>query len=330
MKKTKVVVSGIVLIGLAVGAGLYLRKGRPTVTPTTGVNHEQSGIEMFKAAQLNAGAGLKTHLDSPVGKAWKEKDFAKLHTMFGLNKKVQDNISFFQASIYILDVTKPDWKPEERPGLQELQKAIADYMMAKRDKPVLGPEAQALSYASKVLLKFSTLPEESIKAMSHFYSTANAEGQRNQKDIVGETLLRLNPLPEKGRKIIREKISSKQDPYQGVVLIGQMRDAQAAAEMWNEVAKNFNSFPQQYRPMIFKQLVIRHQLIKMDLTKHLESLSKNSNDNENSEDAFLVGVRELNALDKYRSDVQRIANQTRYAETKSLALSLLNTSGGAK
>ncbi|QDK46608.1 hypothetical protein DOM22_16300 [Bdellovibrio sp. ZAP7] len=328
MKKTNVVVSGIVLIGLAVTAGYLLRKDR-VVVKTTGVSHE-GGIEVLKAAQLNAGMALKTHLDSPVGKAWKAKDFAQLRAMFGLNKNVQDNISFFQASIYILDVTKPEWKPEEKQSLQGLQDAIAEYMIGKREKPVLGPEAQALSYASKVLLKFSSLPEETIKSLSHFYGVATAEGQRNQKDIVGETLLRLNPLPEKGRKIIRDKITSKQDPYQGVVLIAQMRDAKAAAELWNEVAKNFKSYPQQYRAMIFKQLVIRHQLIKEDLSGHLESLAKNSDDNENAEDAFLVGVRELNFVDKYRSDVQRIANQSRYPETKSMALSLLTISGGAK
>jgi hypothetical protein len=327
MKKTKVLLSGIVFIGIAGAAGYYLRKR--SVAPTTGITHS-GGIEVLKAAQLNAGMTLKTHLDSPVGKAWQAKDFTQLHSMFGLKKNVQDNISFFQASIYILDVTKPEWKPEERKSLAELQTAIAEYMMAKRDKPVLGPEAQALSYASKVLLKFSVLPEESVKSMSQFYSVANAEGQRNQKDIVGETLLRLNPVPEKGRKIIREKITSKQDPYQGIVLIAQMRDAKAAAELWNEVAKNFDSYPPQFRSMIFKQLVIRHQLISSDLSTHLDSLLKSSQEVENSEDAFLVGVRELDVVSKYRSEVQRIANQTRYPETKSLALSLLNTSGGAK
>ncbi|WP_413575686.1 hypothetical protein ACLVWU_15145 [Bdellovibrio sp. HCB290] len=325
MKKIKILVAGIVLIGIAGAAGYYLRKGRTVAA--TGVTHG-GGIEILKAAQLNAGMALKTHLDSPVGKAWRTKDFTQLHSMFGLKKNVQDNISFFQASIYILDVTKPDWKLEERKSLEELQTAIADYMMAKRDKPVLGPEAQALSYASKVLLKFNSIPEESIKAMSNFYGVANSEGQRNQKDIVGETLLRMNPVPERGRKIVREKIYSKQDPYQGVVLIAQMRDAMAATELWNEVAKNFSSYPAQYRSMIFKQLVIRHQLIKTDLSVHLDSLLKDGN--ENSQDAFLVGVRELDIVSKYRSDIQNIANLTQYPETKILALSLLNISGGAK
>ena len=327
MKKIKILATGIVLIGIAGAAGYYLRKGRSVTA--TGITHN-GGIEVLKAAQLNAGMALKTHLDSPVGKAWKSKDFTQLRSMFGLQKKVQENISFFQASIYILDVTKPDWKPEEKQSLAELQAAIADYMMAKREKPVLGPEAQALSYASKVLLKFNSLPEESIKAMSNFYGVANGEGQRNQKDIVGETLLRLNPVPEKGRKIVREKMSSKQDPYQGVVLIAQMRDAKAATELWNEVAKNFSKYPAQYRSMIFKQLVIRHQLIKTDLSTYLDSLLKDSKSNENSQDAFLVGVRELDIVDKYRADIQKIATQTQYPETRSLALSLLNISGGAK
>ncbi|MEK2687535.1 hypothetical protein [Bdellovibrio sp. GT3] len=327
MNKAKVLVSGIVLTGLAGIGGYYLNKAR--TSSKTGVVHHD-GMEIFKAAQLNAGMQLKTHMDSPVGIAWKANDFAKLSSMFGLQKSVAENASFFQASIYVLDVTKMDWKPDEKKALQELQSSIAEYIMAKRERPALGPEAQALSYASKVLLKFDSLPEAVVKKMSDYYSVATSEGLRNQRDIVGETLMRISPLPEKGLKIIREKLRSKNDPYQGIVLIGQMRDAQAAAGLWNEVAVGFESFPSRFQPMIFKQLVIRHSIIKSDISGHLHQLLKYSGQVEEADDAFLVGVRELNMTDKYRSEIQRISNQTRYAATKTLAVSLLNSSGGAK
>jgi hypothetical protein len=206
-----------------------------------------------------------------------------------------------------------------------VQDAIVEYMVATREKPVLGEEAQVLSYASKVLLKFDSMSETGIKKLLSYYASAKAG---NQKDIVGETLIRLNPIPEKAKSIVRERLQSKTSPYDGVLLLGQMRDAQAAADFWNEVYNGYSKYPENFKPVIFKQMAINHQIIKGDLRKYLADMAKKNV--VGSEDAFLIGVRELEALDEFRSEVQRLANQAQSADAKMLANSMLNSPVGTR
>jgi len=315
MNKKIIITSSIVVFVAAVGGGYwYAKKAKHSFTKVS------DSPEAFADLKKAHGLTVNTHLSSPTGKAWKEKNFTALAGFFGVSKTIKDNRSFFQASIYVLDVAKPDWKPEDKRHLAQLQEQIAGYMTAKRDKPVIGDEAQVLSYASKVLLKFDSLSEETVHHLLSFHKSGPAG---NQKDIVAETLIRLNPLPEKARKIVQDKIHSKTDPYEAVLLISQMRDPQAASDFWNEVYKSYGSYNEKYKPLIFKQLVINRGMIKGDLKKYLGELVKKSG--ETYEEAFLVGVRELSSLADYQSDVVRISKESQYPQIKSMAQAMLSS-----
>ncbi|MBO9666352.1 MAG: hypothetical protein J7501_06015 [Bdellovibrio sp.] len=321
-KKVIISVSSLVIIGVA-GAGYFLsrKKGHQPGQAQVSTDGFQA-LEELKKAQ---GVTLNTNLNSPAGKAWKAKDFAGLKDLFGMSKKVKQNHAFFQASIFVLDVTKPDWTAAEREQLHTVQDSIVEYMIAPREKPVLGEEAQVLSYASKVLLKFDSMSPTAVQKMLSYYASAKTG---NQKDIIGETLIRLNPIPEKAKGIVRERLQSKTSPYDGVLLLGQMRDAQAAAQFWNEVYRGYAKYPDNVKPMIFKQMVINHRVIKGDLKKYLAEMAKKNE--ASGEDAFLIGVRELEALNEFRSEVQRLANQAQSADVKMLANSMLNSPVGTR
>lgn len=314
MNKKIVIISGVVFLAAIVsGSYLFYKKA----------NHSakiSEGADVLADLKKAHGLAVSTHLTSPTGKAWKEKNFAALSGFFGSNKSLGENRNFFQASIYVLDVAKPEWKPEEKEHLSQLQEQIADFMTAKREKPVLGEEAQILSYASKVLLKFDSL---STKATNHLLNFEKSAQPGNQKDIVAETLVRLNPFPEKARKIVHEKIRSKTGPYEAVLLISQMRDLRVASDFWNEIYKSYDSYDEKFRPLIFKQLVINRGMVKGDLKKYLGGLAKKSG--ESNEEAFLVGVRELSSLEEFRADVTRISRESQYPQIKDMAEAILSS-----
>lgn len=319
MNKKILIASSIVVLVAAAGGGYWYAKK---------AKHHSGKIsdssDAFSDLKKAHGLTVSTHLSSPTGKAWKEKNFTMLSGLFGISKAVKENRNFFQASIYVLDVAKPDWKPEDKEHVAQLQEQIADYMTAKREKPVIGDEAQVLSYASKVLLKFDSLSEKTVHHLLNFYKAAPAG---NQKDIVAETLVRLNPLPEKARKIVQDKIHSKTEPYEAVLTISQMRDLQAASEFWNEIYRSYGSYNEKIKPLIFKQLVINRGMVKGDLKKYLGGLAKKSG--ESDEEAFLVGVRELSSLEEFRSEVIRISNESQFPQNKGMAKAILSSTAGA-
>ena len=101
-----------------------------------------------------------------------------------------------------------------------------------------------------------------------------------------------------------------------------MRDPQAAADLWNEIYKSYNTYNERIQPLIFKQMVINRGMVKGDLKKYLSGLAKKSG--ESDEDAFLVGVRELSSLEEFRPEVVRISNESQYPQNKGMAKAMLS------
>ncbi|UOF00174.1 hypothetical protein [Bdellovibrio reynosensis] len=311
---------GIALVAV-LGGGILLKDRFKTVNPFAA---KKSAKDNWADLKRSHSLAVNTHMGSPAGKAWQDRNFTKLLEMFGENKSQQDNRNFFQASIFVLDQINPEWKPEEKDQAQAVQKRLVEYLTADR-ADVVGEEAKVYSYATKVLIKIGPLADDQLKSLEKFY---NHSKNRNQRDVVADALIRSIPLSAAGKSIISNMVNSKNDVTQGLLLVGQVKDPEAQQDLLNQVYKKYTSYPAPLRPMIYKQLVVNHSLIKGDLKKYLKEMAGNKEQEWN--DAFLIGVKELDCINDFRSDVERIEKETQYPHIKMLANNILTSGKGAR
>ncbi|WP_374076978.1 hypothetical protein [Bdellovibrio bacteriovorus] len=314
---------GIVIILGALGGGGYLLKDRLSAK-TTATATKKTSVESWEELKKSHSLTVNTHMASPTGKAWQSQDLDKILTLFGSGKILAENRNFLQASIFVLDVTKPEFNPEKKEKLHQIQKQLVDYIVSNK-VPVVGEQAKVHSYAAKVLLKLGPIPQESLKELEKFY---NHSKDRHQKDIVADILIRTIPLSEVGKKIVTKMIASKTDVNEGLMLLGQVRDAEAQKQMMNQVYNKYPTYPESVKPFVYKQLVVNHGLVTGDLKKYLKDFSKKQDQDWN--DAFLMGVKELDCINDFRSDVERIERESQYPHIKMLAKAILTSGKGAQ
>ncbi|XGC81092.1 hypothetical protein ACES2L_01185 [Bdellovibrio bacteriovorus] len=320
MKMKKTLGIGIAVFAVLAG-GFFLKDRIKSPIPFA---PKKTAKDNWADLKRSHSLAVNTHMGSAAGRAWQAHDFAKLLGMFGTDKNQQENRNFFQASIFVLDQVKPEWKPEEKDQVLAIQKKLTEYLTAERSD-VVGEEAKVYSYAVKVLMKIGPLAQDQVKTLEKFY---NHTKNRNQRDVVADALIRSIPLSEAGKSIISKMVNSKNEVSQGLLLVGQVKDSEAQQELLNQVYKKFNSYPALLRPMIYKQLVVNHSLIKGDLKKYLKEMAANKEQEWN--DAFLIGVKELDCVNDFRSDVERIEKETQYPHIKMLANNILNSEKGAR
>lgn len=313
---------GIGIAVVAVLGGGFLLKDR--IFSKSVLSAKKSTKESWEDLKRSHSLTVNTHMGSPAGKAWQAHQFEQMLGMFGIEKSQQENRNFFQASIFVLDQIKPEWKPEEKEKVYQIQSKLVAYLTQDKED-VIGEDAKIHSYAAKVLMKVGPIPEDSLKVLEKFYSHTK---NRNSKEIVADTLIRTIPLTEAGKSLITKMVSSKSDVVEGLLLVSQVRDTEAQQDLLNQVYKKYPTYPDNLRPQVFKQLVVNHSAIKGDLKKYLKEMSANPEQDWN--DAFLIGVKELDCVNDFRSDVERIEKQTQYPHIKMLANNILSSGKGAR
>lgn len=316
--KTLLIGAAILVGGAVAGYGLYARKG----VDGSALNSErskQSNLQELKRAQSLA---VNTHLSSKTGQAWKSHNFAGLMTAFGVEKTAKENREFFQASIFVLDVAPPQFKAEEKKDIESLQHQIV--MFLTQDAKVIGDLAQVHSYAAKTLVKLGTPTAEDLKHLEGFYK----KSKDARKEIIADILIQTEPLSAEGKAILNKQLLSKNDVTQGMQLLARVRDGEARKELLNKVYKNYSTYPAAVKPFVYKQLALNHNLIQGDLKKHLAEAAKSTD--EKWEDSFLVAVQELDCVNEFVADIQRIQSQSQHPHLKMLAGAILAKDKGIK
>ncbi|WP_374000539.1 hypothetical protein [Bdellovibrio bacteriovorus] len=311
--------AAILVVGAAAGYGLYTRKGGVAGSALSSGRSNQSNLQELKRAQSLA---VNTHLSSKTGQAWKSHNFADLMAAFGVEKTAKENRDFFQASIFVLDVAPPQFKAEEKKDIESLQHQIVTFLT--QDAKVIGDLAQVHSYAAKTLVKLGTPTAEDLKHLEGFYK----KSKDARKEIIADILIQTEPLSAEGKTILNKQLLSKNDVTQGMQLLARVRDGEARKELFNKVYKNYSAYPAAVKPFVYKQLALNHNLIQGDLKKHLVEAAKSTD--EKWEDSFLVAVQELDCVNEFVADIQRIQSQSQHPHLKMLAGAILAKDKGIK
>ncbi|MFV3408569.1 hypothetical protein [Bdellovibrio bacteriovorus] len=318
--KKRVIVGAVLVVGAALGYAGYLQSKKPQARQA-GIRSGQGTWDELKKSHSMT---VNTHLSSKTGRAWKNHDFGALMSSFGPERTMKENKEFFQASIYVLDVSSIQWKPEEKKDLQALQSKIVKFL-TEDGKGVVGDVAQTHSFAAKTLLRLGTPSAQELKALEGFH-----KGSRDafRREIVADVLIQTEPLSGEGRALLTKMLLSKTEVNEGLQMLARVRDGEARKELLNRVYKNYANYPAAMKPFVYKQLVLNHSLIQGDLKKHLAEAAKSKD--EVWEDSFLVAVQELNVVSEFTADIQRIEKQSQYPHLKMLAGAILAKDKGIK
>lgn len=315
----KSIIVAIVIL-VSVGGGFLFWKNRPA--SSTASSKPMTSEENWQQLNKSFKSTVNKHLSSPAGMAWQGRDFDKLMGLFGADKDLKQNLAFFQATIYILDSTQPKWKPEEQVKLSELRQKLVQYVTSDKVE-VIGEQARASAYASKIVLKLGALSDSEIglleKAQKQLKSTIH-------KEIIEDTLVRLSPLPPSGKSVLQRYIQSKNEIAKGMKLMAQMNDPAAHADLMNDVFKRYKSYPAQAQPMVLKQLTLNHKMVKGDLKPYLKTAGSKKDQDWN--DAFLSGVREMKLGKEFGTEIGRIRTESEHPHIKMLAEAILTSEKG--
>lgn len=311
--------AAVLVVGAGAVYGIYTARKGTGVAAFTKQRSSQSNFQELKRAQALA---VNTHLSSKTGQAWKNHAFAELLAGFGGSKTAKENKEFFQASIFVLDVAPPQFKPEEKPEVEKLQNQIVAFLT--QDGRIVGDAAQTHSYAAKTLIRLGTPAAGDLKQLESFYKKTKDA----RKEIIADILIQTEPLSIEGKALLNRQLLSKTEVIQGMMLLARVRDGEARKELFNKVYKNYANYTADAKPFVYKQLALNHNLIQGDLKKHLAAAAKSKD--EKWEDTFLVAVQELDCVNEFVADIQRIQSQSQYPHLKMLAGAILAKDKGIK
>ncbi|ASD65027.1 hypothetical protein [Bdellovibrio bacteriovorus] len=275
------------------------------------------GLTNWEQLKKTHNGAVRTHMDSPAGKAWTGKNFENLKQSFGVEKSKRDNERFFRASIYILDAAKIEWLESDQVGLNDLKLHIARFICQDRAQ-LVGDDAKAVRYAVSVLTKLG-VDEESRKVLEKTYlSTKDA----NQKDSISELLIAMDPMPALAKKELDKDIAPKGNILEGLRLLTKVKDEHFKRNSLTKIYQNYGSYPEKVRPRVFKHLVIHRKDVDGDLKKYLAK--KVDLESEEKTDAFLTGLRALGVADQYKSELSKIVEGSPHPHMRTFAEVLLS------
>lgn len=309
-KKLKVLFGATGVVLLCIGA--FLAYKSLLRDKTAGVS-----IENWDRIKMAHKTTVNTHLSSPTGRAWLNKDFKTLESSFGAEKEARENENFFRASIYVLDVGNIVWSEQDKEPLLLLTQKIANYISAPK-KNVAGAEVKAISYAGTVLYKIG-INEKVIETLLSSYGSLKDGNHRNSLE---EVLIGANPLPAAMKKSLAKKLSKVEDLNEGLRLLLRSKDTQFIETTFNRLYQEYPNYSDKMKVALLKNLTIHRQYIKGDLKPYLMEASKKKGSQWN--DAFLGAVRSSGYIDDFYNEIKAIEAGASDEYIRQMASTVLN------
>lgn len=309
MNKTSKYIIGLLgFIVIGGGAYVYLnKKQKGKVVSSVPINQIQKTFM----------TQLTSYQNSPVGRAWRAQDFHALQEMFNPNQSAKKNAEFFQISINLLDLQKPEIKEEKKESYNKLKSKIVDFILSKEE----GVSPFAVQFAFKTLAKMGSLESGDLEKLVQTYKKSDGTLRQQLFDF----LVTSSQPPTFIQKELL-KMATKDNQLQTVfALLSRSESLSFKQETAENIHKRFFQMSKVGRALSLKFFIFNRNLIKSDLTKEIEIVSEENDDI--SQDAFLNAVDQLKLASKYESKIRSIINETPFYHLKSLAQTILQNQG---
>lgn len=302
------------LILAFVGGGLFFYSSKK---PGSSTQSQSEIIQDLKKAHYFT---VSNHMSSPLGKAWTARDYAAVRTQLKESPGYKQIAEKMQASIFILDQLKHDFKNE--PAVKPLQEDLVAVLVSEANKA--GIESRVKNYTAKVLAKLGPLSPETAKDLEAYMLKQETSAQ----ELFVGYFITQSPLRKSVKTILLKNTLKAESAQLALMQISLIKDDSARRDVLSSVLQNFSKIPAQVQPLAAKQLFLNQGLLKKDMN-HLLDLAARSEDSQ-WQDAFLVGVRELGLGAKYKEKVRTIQSKSKVDSVRLLAHSILSDVSGVQ